>query len=72
MIVTDAIEKFSEHVKRAAQARSRDIRLDMVDATALVSEIANISARLAVYEHQAAASKFSANTQIYMDGGSFD
>lgn len=72
MISTDtlaAIEKFTTIVKRAANARSKDIRIDIADATALVTEIANVMTRLALHEN--AVVKDNANITVSMDGGRF-
>ena len=63
------IEKFTTIVKRSAQARSKDIRIEMTDATALVAELANVMARLAFYENSAV--KDSSNITVSMDGGGF-
>lgn len=63
------MERFASKVKRGAQARSKDIRLDMDEATALMAEIANVMARLAVYENATVTDKASLSVQ--MDGGSF-
>jgi hypothetical protein len=65
----EIIERFTKKVKRAAQAHSKDIRLDIEDATGLMAEIANIMAQLVVYESAALTARSSANVQ--MDGGSF-
>ncbi len=63
------LEKFITTVKRAVQAHSKDIRLEITDATLLMSEITNILTRLAVYEHSTV--KETTNTTVIMDGGSF-
>lgn len=72
MISTDTIatfEKFTTQVKRASQARSKDLRLDMVDAVAIVAEIANVVTRLTVPENTAA--KEVTTGPAKMDGGKF-
>ena len=46
MLETTAIERYLLTVKRASQARSKDIRLDVTDAIALAAEISIILAKL--------------------------
>lgn len=62
---TTAIQHFLDLVKRAAQVRSRDVRVEMSDATILASEIAVLLARLASLEHSLGRTQTTA-----MDGGS--
>jgi uncharacterized tellurite resistance protein B-like protein len=69
-MTTEAIEKFTTMVRRSMQARSKDLRLDMTDATNLMVEIANLATRLAVYEYETV--KRIATTTAEMDGGAFD
>lgn len=63
---THAIEKFFDLVKRAARARSREIRLEFADATILATEIATILSRVATLE-----TKQVQTGKVTMDGGSF-
>ena len=46
MLETTAIERYLLTVKRASQARSKDIRMDVTDAIALAAEISIILAKL--------------------------
>jgi hypothetical protein len=66
---TAAIEKFTSIVKRSAQAHSKDIRMEMADATVLMAEIANVMTRLAVYENSTNIKTDSSS--VTMQGGSF-
>jgi hypothetical protein len=66
---TEAIVKFTAMVKRSTQARSKDLRLDMIDATNLMTEIANIMACLIVYQNETV--KQNETTSVQMDGGRF-
>ena len=43
----EAIERFMALLKRAAQANSRDVRIDIKDATILAAELAVVLARAA-------------------------
>ena len=61
MLETAAIEHYLLTVKRASQARSKDIRLAMADAVALASEISVILAKLAKHD--------VAPVAVAMDGG---
>jgi hypothetical protein len=63
---THAIEKFFDLVKRAAQARSREIRLEMADATILTAEIATVLGRMTSLE-----TKQGQTGTVTMDAGSF-
>jgi hypothetical protein len=65
-IETVAIQRFMDAVKRAAQARSRDMRLEVGDATALAAEIGSLLGRLAALELNRPAPSRIAK----MDGGS--
>ena len=60
-----AIEKFNMTVKRAIQSRSKDVRLDLTDATILMGELSNVMSRLAVLENGSA-------TQVVADGHHLD
>ncbi len=62
-------EKFTQNVKRAIQARSKDVRIEINDANLLMTEIANVVARLAVLEHHTA--KEATSMSVSMDGGGF-
>lgn len=64
-----AIEKFTTMVKRSTLAHAKDIRLDMVDATNLMGEIANVMTRLAVAEHRTVQQHET--TTVQMDAGNF-
>ena len=66
---TEAIEKFTSMVKRSALARAKDVRIDMVDATLLMGEIANVMARLAVAEHKTVVQNEATTVQV--DAGIF-
>jgi hypothetical protein len=66
---TVIIDKIANIVKRSAQAHSKDIRLEMTDATMLIAEIANITARLAVLEN--AENAKVENLSVSMHGGKF-
>lgn len=68
-LTTEAIEKFTTMVKRSAQTRAKEMRLDMVDATNLMAEIANLTTRLAVHENQKLV--YHETTTAQMDGGGF-
>lgn len=63
-----AIEKFTKLMRHAAQAGSRDIRLPIADATALLAEITNLAA-LVVQQQQQQQSK--SDKLVGMDGGRF-
>lgn len=67
-IETVAIQRFMDTVKRAAQARSRDIRIEITDATLLATEIAVIMSRLAMLEN-ATAETVARAAPPAMDGG---
>lgn len=64
---TSAIEKFTTMVRRSTQARAKDLRIDMIDATNLMGEIANILARLAVAENKTVQQHET--TTVNMDAG---
>ena len=64
-----AVEKFNLMVKRASQARSKEVRLDIADATVLMGELSNILARLAVLENGTATSGMGDGH--HLDGGKF-
>lgn len=61
------IEKFTNLVKRASQSKSKDIRMDITDAIALVAELANISTKLAVTNSQ---NEVNLNG-VHIDSGKF-
>lgn len=62
-----AFERFSSTVKRAVKARSKDVRLEIADANLLMTEIANVLAKLVVHENAVATA--NANVTVRMDGG---
>ena len=64
-----AIEKFNAVIRRAIQARSKDVRLDISDASILMGELSNVMTRLAVLENGAASAGIADGHQ--MDGGKF-
>jgi hypothetical protein len=68
MLETIAIEQFMELVKRAAQSRSRDVRLALPDATILIAEIAIVMSRLSKLEDTML--NLPASNSAIMDGGS--
>jgi hypothetical protein len=65
-IETGAITRFMDLVKRSSQARSRDVRLELPDATILIAEIAVLLGRVAVLQDAAAGAPQS----VKVDGGS--
>jgi hypothetical protein len=64
-IETIAIERFLDLVKRASQSRSRDVRVEITDATILAAEIGLVLARMAALSDSA----LSAPQVTAMDGG---
>jgi hypothetical protein len=65
-IETLAIQQFMDKVKRAAQGRSRELRLEIGDATILAAEIGSLLSRLATLESNRPITASAAK----MDGGS--
>jgi hypothetical protein len=63
-IETGAIQRFMDLVKRASHARSRDVRLELADATILIAEIA------VLLGHVAALQDAAAGAPVKVDGGS--
>lgn len=61
------IEKFTNLVKRASQSKSKDIRMDIIDAISLVTEIANITTKLSVNNSQNEMNL----TGVHIDSGKF-
>ena len=64
-IETGAIRHFMDLVKRSSQARSRDVRLELFDATILVAEIAVLLSYVTVLQDAAA----SVQQNVKVDGG---
>jgi hypothetical protein len=64
-IETGAIQRFTDLVKRASQARSRDIRLELGDATILIAEIAVLLSHVTVLQNASTAGQ-----AVKVDGGS--
>lgn len=65
-IETDAIQRFLILVKRAAQTRSRDVRIEISDAIILTAEIAAVLSRVAALQDSMEAVPLT----VKMDGGS--
>lgn len=66
---TSTIEKFTTMVRRSTQAHAKDMRIDMIDASNLMGEIANILARLVVAENKTVQQHET--TTVFMDAGNF-
>lgn len=67
-IDTTTIERFLLNVKRAAQARAKEMRLDLPDAVTLSSEISMVMARLLKAELPSGSSD---RLTVAADGGAF-
>ena len=68
------IEQFNKTVNRAIQARSKDVRISIDIAMALVAELSNVMARLAVLETSVATATASLYEEVKshkFDGGRF-